>query len=131
MKTSRLLITLFGAAILFASTVLAKDANKGTLNITERVNVEGKSLDPGTYKVEWNGAGPNVQVTLLHGKDTVATFPAQVTEQAGKNEADAYGSAAQPDGSKTLTTIYIGGKHTVLQLEPGAASQQSSNQASK
>ena len=26
----------------------------------------------------------------------------------------------KPDGSKQLTAIYIGGKHTVLQLEPSA-----------
>ncbi len=131
MKMSKMLAVLSGAAILFGSSIFAKEANKATLNITERVSVEGKPLDPGTYKIEWNGDGPNVQVTLLHGKDTVATLPAQVTEQAGKNAADAYGSTAQPDGSNTLTTIYVGGKHTVLQLEPGAAGQQSRNQASK
>jgi hypothetical protein len=123
--------TLSGAALLLASTVLAADLNKGTLNVSEKVNVEGKTIDPGTYKVEWNGTGPTVQVTILHGKQTVATFPAQLTEQANKNAVDAYGSATEADGSKQLTAIYIGGKHTVLQLEPSAASQQSSTQNAK
>jgi hypothetical protein len=131
MKISRMLGTLSGAALLLASTVLAAALNKGTLNVSEKVNVEGKTIDPGTYKVEWNGTGPTVQVTILHGKQTVATFPAQLTEQANKNAVDAYGSATEADGSKQLTAIYIGGKHTVLQLEPSAASQQSSTQNAK
>jgi hypothetical protein len=131
MKISRMLGTLSCAALLLASTVLAADLNKGTLNVSEKVNVEGKTIDPGTYKVEWNGTGPTVQVTILHGKQTVATFPAQLTEQANKNAVDAYGSATEADGSKQLTAIYIGGKHTVLQLEQSAASQQSSTQNAK
>jgi hypothetical protein len=131
MKISRMLGTLSCAALLLASTVLAADLNKGTLNVSEKVNVEGKTIDPGTYKVEWNGTGPTVQVTILHGKQTVATFPAQLTEQANKNAVDAYGSATEADGSKQLTAIYIGGKHTVLQLEQSAASQQSPTQNAK
>jgi hypothetical protein len=131
MKISRMLLTLSGAAFLFASTVLAADVNKGTLNVSEKVNVQGKTIDPGTYKVEWNGTGPTVQVTILHGKQTVATFPAQLTEQDSKNAVDAYGSEAEADGSRQLTAIYIGGKHTVLQLEQSAAGQQSTNQNAK
>jgi hypothetical protein len=131
MKMSRMLVAVFGAALLFGSAVLAKDANKGTLNVTEKISVDGKALDPGTYKVEWNGEGPNVQVTLLHGRDTIATFPAQLTEQNAKNDADAYASAAQADGSRSLTAIYIGGKHTVLQLDQSGAGQQSGTQGSK
>jgi hypothetical protein len=128
MKMSRLAITLFGGALLFGSVVLAGVANKGTLNVGERLNVEGKSLDPGTYKVEWTGTGSTAQVSLLKGKDVVATFPAQVTEQSNKNADNAYGSVAGPDGSRSLTTIYIGGQRTVLQVEQSAASQPSSNQ---
>ena len=129
MNISRMLGTLSGAALLLASTVLAADLNKGTLSVSEKVNVEGKTIDPGTYKVEWNGTGPTVQVTILHGKQTVASFPAQLTEQDTKSAADAYGSTTEADGSKQLTAIYIGGKHTVLQLEQptGAGTQQPSH----
>jgi hypothetical protein len=131
MKMSRISIALFGAALLFSSGALAKDTNKATLNITETVNVEGKALNPGKYKVEWDGSGPTVQVTVLQGKQTVATFSAHLTEQANQNAADAYGSVAQPDGSKSLTAIYPGGKHAVLQIDQTAASQQSGTQGSK
>jgi hypothetical protein len=131
MKKSRISIALFGAALLFCSGAFAKDNNKGTLNLSESVNVEGKTLNPGTYKLEWSGSGSDVQVNVLHGKDTVATFPAHLTEDAKQNNENAYGSAVQPDGTRTLTSIYIGGKHTILQLDQNGSSQQSSDQGSK
>lgn len=131
MKMSRLAVTLFGGALLFGSVVLAGVANKATLSVDEKINVQGKSLDPGTYKVEWTGTGSTVQVSLLHGKDVVATFPAQLTEQSNKNPDNAYGSVAGPDGSRSLTTIYVGGQRTVLQLDQTAARQPSTSQNAK
>jgi hypothetical protein len=121
MKLSKIATTLLGAAVVFGTAVLAGEVNKGTLNVEEKLNVQGKPLDPGSYKLEWTGTGPTVQVTVSQGKQTIATFPAQATEQANKNASNAYGSAAQADGSKELTTIYIGGRHTVLQVGEAAA----------
>lgn len=132
MKLSRISVAIFGAALLCVSGAFAGSTNKGSLNLTEKVNVDGKTLDAGNYKVEWNGDGPNVQVTVLRGKQTVATFPAQVTEGTTQNPDNAYGAVQGPNGSRSLTTIYIGGKHTVLQVAQNASStQQSSNQDSK
>jgi hypothetical protein len=132
MKMMRLSIALLGTALLFSSGAIAKDNNKTSLNITEKVTVEGKTLDPGRYKVEWNGAGPTVQVTVLRGKETVATFPARVTEQAAQNQQDAYGTTQQPDGTVTLTSIYPGGRRSVLQVDQVASSnQQSGSQGSR
>ena len=131
MKKSRISLALFGAAMLFASGTFAGEPNKGTLNLTETVNVEGKALKPGSYRVEWTGTGSDVQVSIRQGKDTLATFPAHVTEQSNKNDSNAYGATEQTDGSRTLTAIYIGGKHTVLQLDANGATQQSSTQGSK
>jgi hypothetical protein len=131
MKKSRLSIALFGAALLFSSAASAGDSNKATLNLIESVRVEGKTLNPGHYKVEWTGSGADVQVTVLKGRDTVATFPARVTEQPSQIRSDAYGSATQTDGTRALTAIYIGGKHTVLEVGQNGATQQSSTTGSK
>jgi hypothetical protein len=131
MKKSGLAIALFGAALL-STVAIAGETNKGALNVNEAITVEGKTLDRGQYKVEWTGSGPDVQVTVLKGKETVATFPAHLSEQAVQNNVSSYGAVVQPDGSKALTTIYIGGKHTVLQLTQISASQpQPNGQASK
>jgi hypothetical protein len=131
MKLSKLSLLLFGSALLFSSAALAGDSNKGSLQLYEKVTVEGKALNPGHYTVTWDGAGPNVQVTVLQGKQTVATFAAHVTEQTTRNSEDAYGSAAETDGSRTLTAIYPNGKRFSLEVGQTAASQPSNTPAAK
>jgi hypothetical protein len=131
MKLSKISLAFFGSALLLASAAVAGDANKGSLQLYEKVNVEGKALNPGHYTVTWDGAGPSVQVTVLQGKQTVATFPAHLTEQTTRNTEDAYGSATETDGSRTLTAIYISGKRYSIELDQNAASQPSSTPASK
>ena len=74
----------------------------------------------------WLLFASTVQVALLKGKQTVATFPARLTDQQSPNHEDAYGSAPEPDGSRRLTAIYLNGKRTALELEQNQASQQSS-----
>ena len=124
MKLSKGLILLIGSAVVFSSAAFAGDANKGKLRLQNKTIVDGKPLNPGHYTVEWTGTGPTVQVTLLDGKQVVATFPAHITEQPTADHDDAYGSAPQPDGSSRLTAIYFSGKRTALELEQYEASQQ-------
>ena len=126
MKLSKVSILLIGSALVFSSGAFAGDANKGKLHLQDKTIVDGKPLNPGNYTVEWTGTGPTVQVALLQGKQTVATFPAHVTEQPAPNHDDAYGSTPEPDGSKRLTVIYISGKRTNLELEQNEASRQPS-----
>jgi hypothetical protein len=131
MKLSKLALAFFGSALLFSSAVLAGDSNKGSLQLYEKTTVEGKLLNPGHYTVTWEGSGPDVQVTVLEGKRTVATFPAHLTEQTTKNTEDAYGSSAEADGSRSLTAIYPNGKRFSIEVGQTAASQPSSTPASK
>jgi hypothetical protein len=124
MRMSRIGVTLFGAALLFSSSAFAGgNGNKGSLRLDEKVSVDGTPLNPGNYKVEWTGDGPEVKVSILQGGQTVATFPAHVTDQKATQSADAYASAKQPNGDKALTAIYFGGKHYSLQVEPASANQ--------
>ena len=124
MKTSRIATSLLGAALLFSVNAFAKENSKGALRLDETVTVDGTTINPGNYKVEWTGNGPDVQVSLVKGSQTVATFPAHVTEQASVPKADAYGSSEQPNGTKALTSIFFGGKHYALQLGNAGANQQ-------
>ena len=126
MKFSKVSILLVGSALVFSSGAFAGDTNKGTLHLQNKIIADGKPLNPGHYTVEWTGTGPTVQVTLLPGKQTVATFPAHITEQPTPDHDDAYGSAPGPDGSSKLTAIYFSGKRTALELEQYEASHQPS-----
>lgn len=125
MKLSKASILFIGASLLFSSGAFAGDANRGKLHLEDRTTIDGKLVKPGHYTVEWIGAGPTVQVTLLRGKQTVATFPAHITEQPTPNHDDAYSSTTAPDGSSRLTAIYISGKRTSLELEQNQADAQS------
>ena len=131
MKLSKLSLAFFGSALLLASAAVAGEPNKGSLNLYEKVNVEGKALNPGKYTVIWDGTGPNVQVTVFQGKQTVATFSAHLTEQATRNTEDAYGSAADTDGNRTLTAIYPNGKRFSIELDTKSAGQPSTSPSSK
>jgi hypothetical protein len=133
MKTWRLSVALFGAAVLCGSAVLAGEVNKVNITTDQALNVEGKTLNAGSYKAEWEGTGPNVQVQLKQGKNVVATFPAHLEEQQNKNATDAYGTIPGPNGTRELSAIYAGGKRDVLQIQTSTVhqQQQSSNPGAK
>ena len=128
MKMSKISILLFGSALVFSSAALAgQNNNRGKLALTDTVVVDGKQIEPGDYKVEWDGSGPAVQVKILQGKETVATLSAHVTEQPNRNPQDAYSTAAEPDGSRELTAIYPSGKRLSLEFDHSAAGAQPGN----
>jgi hypothetical protein len=128
MKVRNIGLTFVAGALLFAAGTFAGEANKATLRLQEKVSIEGNQLAPGNYKLEWEGAGPDVQVNILRGKETVATVPARLVEQPVRNAQDAYGTNAAPDGSKALTSVYVGGKTFTLQFEGAQAAQHSTSQ---
>jgi hypothetical protein len=131
MKLSRFAVTLSAAALLFASAAIAGETNKTSVHITQKVTVDGKTLDSGKYTAEWGGTGPNVQVTLRRGKDTVATFPARINQEASPNPDDAVGTTDAPDGSKQLSSIYPNGKRISLQLDNASAAAPSGTSPSR
>src|SRR3979490_769222 len=76
MRVSRNLFSVALASLLLGASAFAAPATKGTLKLFEPVTVQGKQLAPGQYTVEWNGEGPNVQLTIASGKNEVANVPA-------------------------------------------------------
>ena len=76
MKALRYLTFLSILAMLSPLGVFARDNNQHSVDIPSTVQVGGTQLEPGHYKVEWQGAGPDTQVTFLRNGKTVATVPA-------------------------------------------------------
>ncbi len=131
MKLSKIVVTTLAGALLFSASAFAGNGNKGNLRLVEKTTLEGKQLNAGDYKIEWEGTGPNVQVNILQGKQTVATAPAHLVEQPKANPSDAYTSSAEADGTRSLTVIYISGKKFSLNFDQKEASQLSGGQTSK
>jgi hypothetical protein len=114
MKLSRIATTLFGASLLFAFGAFAQE--KSNLNVTETVKVQGTELKPGKYIVQWDGAGPNVQVSIHQGKNNLGTFPATVVPVSTANIGDGVEAQREPGGSQSLVAIYPKGKKYQLEL---------------
>jgi len=121
MKMSRLSLAILGAAFLFSTSAFAQSENKGKLSVPETITVEGKQLPPGDYKVEWDGTGPNVEVKILKGNETVATAPARLVQTQTKAALNSYGVTKQQDGSRALSSIYFGGRNYSLEIGQSAA----------
>jgi hypothetical protein len=80
------------AAVLISSMSLnafAKDKNETPVTFSEKVQVGSTEVKPGTYKLQWEGNGPDVQVKVVSGKDVVATVPAKLLANPSANGVDA------------------------------------------
>jgi hypothetical protein len=115
MKTPNILKgVLLGIALLLATSAFATE--KGTLTITEPVTLGGTQLKAGTYTVQWDGNGPNVQLNILRGKSVVAATPAHMVDTGRSAEASGYGFTNEANGTTSLSEIRLHGKKYVLEI---------------
>src|SRR5216684_7085829 len=105
---------MLGLAVLLASSAFA--ATKGTLQISHPVTVNGTALKPGDYKVEWDGSGPNVEVSILQGKNVIAKTPAHVVDLSAAPANNAAVTRTNSDGSSALAGARFGGKKIALEF---------------
>jgi hypothetical protein len=110
---------LFGASLVLATSAFAGE--KAALRIYENVNINGKTIAPGNYQAEWTGSGSDVQLSLRQGKETVATLPAHLATSRNAYPTSGYSTRKEEDGSKTLTTVFFGGKKYTLELAQESA----------
>ena len=120
MKLSTVPKSLFlGLALLLAASAFA--ANKGTLQIQESISVSGTQLKPGEYKVQWDGAGPNVELSILQGKTVVAKVPAHMVDLSEPSGSDAAVVTQNNDGSRSLSEVRLSGKKFAIAVGEEAA----------
>ncbi len=121
MRKMQLTAGLLTFSMLLAASAIASNANRGTLTVDETVTVGGKQLPAGTYQLEWAGSGPNVELSISKGRDTVAKVPAQVLPLKKAEAGDGYSTDADQAGNKTLTAIFFGGKKYELAIGEASA----------
>jgi ABC-type nitrate/sulfonate/bicarbonate transport system substrate-binding protein len=107
-----------GLALLMASSAFA--ATKANLTLTSPATVNGTQLKAGDYKLEWDGNGPNVEVSVLQGKKVVAKVPAKVVALSTPAMNDAAVVSKNNDGTTSLSGARFQGKKYSLDL--GASS---------
>jgi len=117
MKVTKSLV--LGLAVLLATSAFA--ANKGSLQVQEPISVNGQQLAPGDYKVQWDGSGPNVELSIMQGKKVVTKVPAHVVDLSSASNADAAVVKNNADGSKSLSEVRFGGKKYAIAVGEEAA----------
>jgi len=103
-----------GLALTLASSVFA--ASKANLTLNNPTSINGTSLKAGEYKLQWDGNGPNVEVSIMQGKKVVAKVPAKVVDLNQSSANDAALLKQNSDGTTTLAGARFQGKKFALEL---------------
>ncbi len=105
---------LMGLALLLASSAFA--ATKGSLQLNNPVTINGTTLQPGDYKVQWEGSGPTVELSIMHGKNVAVKTQARVVELEMPAPNDAAVTLKNSSGPNSLTGLRFQGKKVALDL---------------
>ena len=103
-----------GLALLLASSAFA--GTKVSLELSSPVTVNGTTLKPGDYKVQWEGTGPNVELSFLQGKNVVAKTPAHVVELQTPSPQTAALTIKNDSGPNSLVGLLFQGRKFELDL---------------
>jgi hypothetical protein len=103
-----------GLALLLASSAFA--ATKANLTLQSSTTVNGAKLKPGDYKLEWDGSGPNVELSIKQGKNVIAKVPAKVVDLNSPAGNSAAVLKMNSDGTSTLSAVRFEGKKFSLEL---------------
>jgi len=101
-------------AVLFAASAFA--VNKASFDLQHPTKIAGQELAAGSYKVQWEGTGNEVQLTILRGSKQVATTTAHVVDIKVKSPDTSALVNVNPDGSRSLSQIRFRGKTFALDL---------------
>jgi hypothetical protein len=114
---------LMGSALLLATSAFA--ANKASMQVQSPLTINGATLKPGEYKVEWNGSGSNVELSITQGKKVLAKLPAHVVDLQATSNSDATVIRRNDDGTNSLTGLRFGGKKFALEVGEASDGMQS------
>ncbi len=103
-----------GLALLLASSAFA--ATKASLTLQHPATINGAKLKPGDYKLQWEGSGPNVEVSIMQGKTVLAKVPGKVVDLSSPASNNAAVMQRNGDGSATLAGARFEGKKFALEL---------------
>ena len=115
MKTKYLqyLAVLSTMALLFPLSAVARN-NAHSVEISDVVQIGSTKLRPGSYKVQWQGTGPLVQVSFQQNRKTVVTVPATLKTNDDKVTQDAIMTEVTSAGTSTLKEIDFGHQKEAL-----------------
>jgi len=115
-RSFQFLLAALVLAILLPAAALA-ETHTGSLNLPTAASLNGKQLEPGIYKVRWEGEGSSAQISILKGKATVASANANVVNRDRAERSNSVVFSSATDVQKNISEIRFEGKKTVLTFE--------------
>jgi hypothetical protein len=103
-----------GLGLLLTSGAFA--ATKADLTLQSPTTINGAQLKPGDYKLQWEGSGPNVEVSIQQGKKVIAKVPAKVVDLNVPSQNNAAVLKMNGDGTSTLAGARFEGKKFALEI---------------
>jgi hypothetical protein len=93
--------------LLIPASGFARTKDQGTMTLAEPAKIGSAELQPGTYKVEWNGTGPTVHVNIMQHRNTVATATGMLTtnDKAVSQDAVVLEPATNNSSTKQIAEI--------------------------
>lgn len=127
LKSSLLILVMIVATGAFAGGA----ANKASFQISSPVQVHGTQLPAGDYIAQWEGTGPEVQVSLIRAGKVVATVPAQLVQLTQKADRDRADMKTGANGAQELTALQFNGKKVALSLSGDTETKQAKSEPSR
>jgi hypothetical protein len=119
-RAGRITYTPISVMMFFATT--ACTANRGSLYVPSPTMAAETHLPAGEYTVQWEGAGPDVELKIKRHNRVKATVPAKVIPLDQPLVEDEAVLGSDGDGGQRLLGIRFSGKKFFLQVEPQSAS---------
>ncbi len=110
------LMSLVTVTMLATAAYAAGAVHKGSLQVADAVQVNGKQLPPGDYTVTWEGEGPNVDLHFTKGNREMATAQATVVALDKKASDDAAETSKGSSGMRELTALRFAGRKYELDV---------------
>jgi hypothetical protein len=111
---------LFAAAIMFLMPTLVFARQKDSVQVQFQgpVNVAGKQLAAGQYKLTWQGTGPDVTVNFIEHRKIVASVPANLVSDPD-SQSGTYETEAEPDKTVVLQAVDL--NHESIRFQDGVS----------
>jgi hypothetical protein len=129
MKSTQFFKSLFLILALATGAFAAGNAQKGSFQVSEPVQVSGTQLAAGDYVARWEGTGDSVKVEIVRNGKVLATVPAKVVE-LGQKASDDAAEIANNGAGRELKALRFSGKKVQLDLGSQMAGAQAKTQDS-
>jgi len=116
MQLSKYVTFLTALAILLPASAMAKSDNTRKVQLSTAVQVGSTQLQPGTYRVQWQGNGPAVNVEFVKNGKTVATTQGRWIEKSQVPAYDSVTTEKSSDNHDRLVEIDFHNQKQVLQI---------------